>query len=257
MNVLITGALSNIAYEVGLKLSFNNKVYLTVHKEEQIKTLKEKNLNANIEVFKLDITNKEDYKKIDDLDIDLFIASASIGIGGSVLDMDMNYFKKNYEVNVFSNFELIKYVFNKMHKKGGKIFIMSSLASMMPLVMLEGYTSTKAAISIIATTLKKELKIINSKVKISLIEPGAYYTGFNQVMIDNKENALNKQGIFYKYRNVFTKRQRRIFNLIERKNKSTIVNKIVKQSNKKNPKFKIRAPITQVIFIKLYLIIFR
>lgn len=257
MNVLITGALSNIAYEVGLKLSYNNKVYLTVHKEEQLETLRNKNLNANIEIFKLDITNKEDYQKIDDLDIDLFIASAAIGIGGSILDMDMKYFKENYEVNIFSNFELIKYVFYKMHKKGGKIFIMSSLAGMLPLIMLEGYTSTKAAISIITTTIRKELKMIRSKVQISLIEPGAYYTGFNQVMIDNKENTLNKDGIFYKYRNSFTRKQNKLFRLIERKNINTIVNKIVKQAHKKKSKFKIRAPISQVVIVKLYFIMFR
>lgn len=257
MNVLITGALSNIAYEVGLKLSVYNKVYLTVHKSEHLKTLKAKNLNSNIEIFKLDITNKDDYKKLDDLDVDLFIASAAIGIGGSVLDMDMKYFKENYEVNIFSNFELIKYIFYKMNEKGGKIFVMSSLASMMPIIMLEGYTSTKAAISLITTTLRKELKIINSKVKISLIEAGAYYTGFNQVMIDNKENTLNKEGIFYKYRNIFSEKQRKMFKLMERKNLDTIVNKIAKQAEKKNPKFRIRAPISQVIFLKIYLILFR
>lgn len=76
-------------------------------------------------------------------------------------------------------------------------------------------------------------------------------------MIDNKENTLNKEGIFYKYRNIFSEKQRKMFKLMERKNLDTIVNKIAKQAEKKNPKFRIRAPISQVIFLKIYLILFR
>lgn len=258
MNVLITGAFSNIAFEVGMNLAVYHHVYLAVHTNAQLDKIKDRINNDNISVLKIDITNKVDYKAIDNLDIDLFIANAAIGIGGSILAMDMDDIRYNYEVNVFSNFELIKYVYNIMNKKnGGRIFIMSSLASMLPIEMLGSYTSTKASISMLATTIHKELKFIKSKVKISLIEPGAYHTGFNQVMIDNKEKYLLKDNSFYHLRKKFTKRQRFIFNLIERKKNKTIVNKIVKEANKKKSKFKIRAPLLQVFFTKIYLLLFR
>lgn len=257
MNVLITGGASNIAYQVALKLSMDNKVYLTVHTLSQLNKLKQSISKDNIECFKLDINDEADYEQLNNLDIDLFIANASIGCGGSVLAMDIDVLRRNYETNIFANFKLIKYVYKKMDSKGGKIFIMSSLASMLPITMLDAYVSSKAAISMITLCLQKELKCINSQVKISLIEPGAFYTGFNQVMIDNKENNLDKDTIMYSYYDKFDKRQKRLFKLIESKNVDKIVNKIVKQAYKKKPKSKIRAPFLQLVFTKLYIFLFR
>ena len=258
MNILITGGRSNIAYKVALKLSKNHKIYLTTHTENQAKTLKNK-VNSNIEVFKLDITNKSDREKINNLDIDCLINHAGIGIGGSIIDIDINDLRYNYEVNVFSSFELLKIVYHKFLKeqKLGKIFVMSSLSSMVPLFLLGSYTSTKASISMLTTTLHQELKLIKSNITISLIEPGAYYTGFNQVMIENKEKYLNKNSVFYREKELFTKYQKLIFKLLEKKNLDSIVNKIVKEVESNKPKFHIRAPISQVLLTKIYLLIFR
>lgn len=258
MNILITGGRSNIAYHVALKLSKRHKIYLTTHTNKQCETLKKK-VNNNIEVFKLDITNKKDREKINDLDINCLINHASIGIGGSIVDMEIKDLRYNYEVNVFSSFELLKLVYHKFlkeHKKG-KIFVMSSLSSMMPLFLLGSYTSTKASISMLTTTLHQELKLIKSNISISLIEPGSYYTGFNQVMIENKEKYLNKNSIFYEERELFTKYQKLIFKILEKKKLDSIVNKIVKAVESNNPKFHIRAPLSQVIITKIYLLLFR
>ena len=68
---------------------------------------------------------------------------------------------------------------------------------MLPLPYLSCYTSSKAALSILCFTLKKELKQINSNISMSLIEPGAYQTGFNDVMINNKEKYLEENSEFY------------------------------------------------------------
>lgn len=258
MNILITGGKSNIAYLVAKKLSKKHKIYLTTHTNKQYETLKNK-VNNNIEVFKLDITNKKDREKVNNLDIDCLINNAGIGIGGSIVDMDIKDLKYNYEVNVFSSFELLKLVYHKFLKenKKGKIFVMSSLSSMTPIFLLGSYTSTKSAISSLTIALHQELKLIKSKISISLIEPGAYYTGFNQIMIDNKEKYLNKNSIFYQKRYLFTKYQKSIFKLIEKRKLDSIVNKIVKEVESNKPKFHIRAPISQLILTKLYLLLFR
>ena len=218
MNILITGGRSNIAYNLALKLSKRHKIYLTTHTTKQCQTLKYK-INNNITVFKLDITKEEDRNKINNLDIDCLINHAGIGIGGSIIDMNIDDLRYNYEVNVFSSFEVVKLVYHKFlkeHKKG-KIFIMSSLSSMIPLFLLGSYTSTKASISMLTMSLHQELKLIKSNISISLIEPGAYHTGFNQIMIDNKEKYLNKSSIFFKKREIFNKYQRLLFKLIEKK----------------------------------------
>lgn len=258
MNILITGGRSNIAYNVALILSKRHKIYLTTHTDKQCEMLK-KRLNKNIVCFKLDITNEKDRNKVNNLDIDCLINNAGIGIGGSIVDMDIDNLRKNFEVNFFSSFELLKIVYHKFlnEKKNGKIFVMSSLSSITPIIMLGSYCSSKAAISMLTTTLHQELKIINSNVSISLIEPGAYYTGFNQVMIQNKEKYLDKNSIFYKERETFTKYQNLMFKLIEKKKLDSIVNKIVKEVESEKPKFRIRAPFSQVLIAKLYMLFFR
>ena len=85
------------------------------------------------------------YKKLGNLDIDIFVSNAGVCYGDSVLDIPIDALKYNYEVNVFSNIRLIKYVYSKM-TQGGKIFVISSLASMMPLELLGPYVSSKASL---------------------------------------------------------------------------------------------------------------
>ena len=116
MNILITGGRSNIAYNLALKLSKRHKIYLTTHTNKQCQTLKYK-INNNITVFKLDITKEEDRNKINNLDIDCLINHAGIGIGGSIIDMNIDDLRYNYEVNVFSSFEVVKLVYHKFLKE--------------------------------------------------------------------------------------------------------------------------------------------
>ena len=255
MNILITGGASNIAYQIADKLAKNNHIYLTTHTKKQCNHIKNK-VRDNITVFKLDIN--KDLNLIDTLDIDCLISFAAIGIGGSPLSMNIKNIKDNFNTNFFSQIELIQKVYNQMEKKNkGKIFITSSLANFLPLPMLGSYCSSKAALSTLITSIHYELKLIKSNITISLIEPGAYHTGFNQVMIDNKDNYLNKESIFYNQKDKFTNLQNKIFNLIEKKNTNGLVNAIVKQANKDKPKFHIRKPIIQVMFIKIYMLLFR
>lgn len=95
MNILITGGRSGIGYASAMALlEKGHFVYLTTETEKQLEALQEKEelKNKNIKLIKLDITNEEDRKKIEDLDIDVLINNASIGIGGSIVEADI---KKN------------------------------------------------------------------------------------------------------------------------------------------------------------------
>lgn len=96
--------------------------------------------------------------------------------------------------------------------------------------------------------MSEELKNSNSKCEAILVELGAYHTGFNQVMIDNKELFMNKDNYYYK----IDKRQRFIFRLIESNNLRAITKKIYKESLKKHSKQKIKGPILGGILIKIY-----
>lgn len=263
MRILITGATSGIGFDLAKSLSKKgHSVYITVHKNEQLKVLKKKlkDLNLNILCFKMDIRNKKDRSIIKFLNIDCLVNHAGIGNGGSLLYMDIDVLRDNYETNIFASFSLLQefYKMKKEKKEKAKIFITSSIASMLPIPFIGCYTSSKAAISMLAFTLKEELKYLKDKdISISLIEPGAYKTGFNQVMIDNKNKFLEKNNKIYENRNSINKVQRNMFTIIESRSTDSLIKKIVKEIESDKPKFKIRRPILQGLSTKLILLLYR
>lgn len=199
--ILFTGARSGIISKVIDKLDASYYIYLTVETNKQLEMVKEKYKNkSNIECFKLDITNKKDWGKLDFLSIDILVCNAAIGMGGSIADIPFERVRENYEVNVFSNFELIQKILKKMLPKDkGKIIIMSSLAGIVPIPFLGAYCSTKSSISMMTMCLKEELSLISDNIKIKMIQPGFYHTGFNQVMLDNKNDYMSLDSFFQIY----------------------------------------------------------
>ena len=254
-SILLTGARSGIINNVIEKIKNKNyKIYVTVHTEIENKILQEKYKKyKNIECFKLDVTNELDKKKISNLDIDILISSAAIGNGGSIAEIKIDKIRENFEVNVFSNFEIVQIILKKMIKKDkGKIIMISSLAGILPMPFLGSYCATKASINMLSTVLKKELKIITDNIKVVLIQPGMYHTGFNQVMLENKYEWMSVESYFNSKIEEIRKKENLIFNILEKHNLDSITNKIVKIIEKENPKFIYRAPLSHVIGAKVY-----
>lgn len=262
MKILITGSTSGIAYEVAIKLAERgHKIYMCTHTEEQRDNLITKlaSKKLNIIVYKLDICNKNDLKLLDILDYDILWTHAGVGRGGALLGIKGDALRKNYDVNVFGTLSVIRKAYQNMKERNiaGKIFVTSSLAGYLTLEYLGCYTSSKAALSSICYTIKKELKSINSNISLTMIEPGAYHTGFNQVMIDNKTKYLEESNIFYDKKDIITNKQNKLFNFIEKKNYHDIVTAIIKGMESKYPPSRIRKPLLQSIATKLYVLIFK
>ncbi len=259
MKILITGARGGIAFLTGITLaSRGHFVYMTTHTSEEAIRLKEITdaLNLKVIVFKLDVTLEEDRKQVDNLDIDVLINHAGIGVGGSVLDVPIDKIKENFDVNYFSSYDIVKRVGNRMIKnnKNGKIIIMSSTAGIIPIPFLGSYCSSKSAISTMATSLRREIKMLKSKVKVILIEPGAYKTGFNQIMISDIDTNIDKESVFFHNKEKIYATLTKLFNVIEKRKLDSIVVKIIEAVESDKPKSKYRAPLLQRIFTKIYLI---
>lgn len=260
MRILITGATSGIAYQLGRELAKRSHVvYFTTHTEKQLGTLKRKIREDGFSAlcFKMDVTTS-DIELVDQLEIDCLISHAGIGLGGSLLYMSIEHLKKNYEVNIFSSFRLIQRVYRNMEKQGkkGKIFVTSSMAAYLPFPFLGCYTSSKAAITMLCKTIRKELKYLKSDITISVIEPGAYHTGFNQVMIDNKDIYLDSDNMIYKHRDSINRLMRNMFCLLEKDDCFDLIRKVVVEIEKKHSKFMIRRPIFASVFLKIYFALF-
>lgn len=253
--ILFTGARSGIAHATIKKLLDKDYlIYLTVHTEKQLELVNEtyKEYN-NVICMKLDVTDEKDIKQLDNLNIDILVSNAAIGEGGSIAEIPMDKVRYNFEVNVFSSFTVIQLVLKQMMKKEeGKIIIMSSLAGTIPLSFLGVYSATKASISTLTTTLYKELKLINKNIKIVLIEPGMYHTGFNQVMLDNKYEWMHIDSYFKAIIEEIRKKENMMFDLLEKYNLDSITKKIEKAIIDPNPRFAYRAPLSQAISARIY-----
>ena len=251
--ILFTGARSGISGSVIEKIANNDYfIYLTVHKENEVKTAKEKyGKYKNITIFKLDITDQNDRNKLKGLDLDIIVLNAAVGFGGFILDIDMNNFRENYEVNVFSNVECIKIVLtNMLMKKKGKIIIMTSLAGVYPIAFLGSYASTKASLIMIAKILRKEVKLINKNIKIKIVEPGVYKTGFNEVMLDNKD--LDSSKFYSSVKDKVLYKEYLMFDLFASKSLDSIDRQIINAIESNNNKFSYKAPWYSALIIKLY-----
>ena len=263
MKILITGATSGIGYNLAKELIKRRHIlYITVHHNKEIKLVRRKlkkyNILKNVYVFKMDITNKKDLSLIDELDIDVLVNQAGIGIGGSILDIDIKDIRNNFETNFFSTLELTKKFIDKKKKedKKGKVLITSSLAGLMPIPFLGSYCSTKSALITMGICLDKELKKSNSKVRIKMILPGAYKTGFNQLMVESFAKSIDNSEYFL-YCDDLVMEQKRFFNVIESLDLSSIVYQMIDAIESNNNKLFYKAPLSQKIFTKLYMLLFK
>jgi len=258
MNILITGGASGIARKVIEKLGEKHQIYVTVHTEKQLELITKKYQDKeNIQCLKLDVTNKEDRKKVTDINIDVFISNAAIGYSGSMFEIPISLVKENFEVNVFGNLELTQLVVKRMiQKKKGRIIFISSLAGNAPIPFLGSYCATKASINMISSTMRLEAKLLKSKIEVITIQPGLYQTGFNQVMIENKFDRMNLDTYFKEQLEFLKKYETPLYHLLETKKLDSITNKIVDAATKKNPRKIYRTRISQILFTKMYQIFF-
>ncbi len=258
MNILIIGSTSGLAFDAGCRLlEKDHFVYFTTHYRNQvnqvINKLKQLGYSTNYKCFSLDITKKRDRQKITKLPIDCLFCHGAMGLGGSLFDLSIEQIRENFEVNVFSNMTLIKEYLETCLKKGthGKIVITASLAGLMPVPFMDSYSATKAALISFATTLYYEQKIFSLPYSIKIIEPGIYKTGFNEYML----TTISKNDFFSSEK--FCTWERKVFQFLSKKNYGTITKKMVNAIESSSTKFIYRAPLSQVIFLKIYLLLFK
>ena len=136
---------------------------------------------------------------------------------------------------------------------------MSSLAGLLPLPFLGSYSASKAALLTFFTSLRRELVLLKVPIRIKLIEPGLYKTGFNDFLIDSGKDLCNQELLlrFENRYNSVIELEHAIINLLECTYTDSIVKKIVKAIESKNNRFIYRSPFLQVIATKFYMFLFK
>ncbi|QKS72731.1 SDR family oxidoreductase [Paenalkalicoccus suaedae] len=186
--IFITGAASGLGKGTAIGLAKNgHKVIASVETISQVTSLRDAAQEAGVEleVIKLDITDKRDQELIGTYDYDVFVANAAIGEGGPISEIPVDRVRAIYETNVFSTLENAQIAAKKfVEKKSGKIIFLSSVVGIVSLPHLGAYSSSKHAVEGIAKAMKEELE--EHGVQVATINPGPFETGFNDRMFEEK-----------------------------------------------------------------------
>lgn len=249
--ILITGAGTGIGRDAAFALATRgHHVLATTFSELQAaELLAEATRKALVlDVLKLDITNALDRERVRTLEIDVLINNAGIGESGSLAEVDVNRIRQVFEVNVFAALELTQLILQGMiERERGTVLFVSSIAGRVPVPFLMPYSMSKFALSAAGAGLRAEMDQLGKHINVSLIEPGAIHTGFNQAMTARKYQWMNQQSYFSHQVNKMKTQERNTFAFFEARNTQSIVTKIVQASEAKRPKLRYVAPWIQGI----------
>lgn len=229
--ILITGASSGFGKTTASYLADKGHIVYGTSRKQQTET--------DFQMLEMDITKRETIqsciRKIIENHgkIDVLINNAGMGIGGSLefaTDEEINtQIKTNLigTMNVCS--EVLPYF---REQKSGKIINISSIAGVMGIPYQGLYSVTKFGIEGYSETLALEVNKFN--IKVVLVEPGDFQTGFTANRIIS-ENTLKSEA----YGESFKK----TLGIIEKEENNglkpiVLAKKIEKIINKKYPKFR-------------------
>lgn len=186
--ILITGAGSGLGKGAAIGMAKNgHNIIATVHVASQVTPLREeaKALGLmNFRVERLDLTDPYDVASAQTADVDVLWNNAGMGEAGPVFEIPVDLVRKNYEVNVFLPLQLTQGFVRKWIDAGkkGKIVFTSSMGGLFTPANWGVYVSTKHALESVAEALQQELR--PHGIKVQTINPGAFYTGYNETMAD-------------------------------------------------------------------------
>lgn len=258
--ILITGAGSGLGKMAAIALAKRgHNVYATTMYENEANVLQTyANANSlNITSFKMDINSKKDRQRISGIYFDVLINNAAIGDSGSISEINIDRFKNVFETNVFSNIQITQDVLKEMIKnKKGKIIFIASLAGKIPIAFLGPYCSSKFAIEGFANCLRQEMLILkDTDIKVSIIEPGAFSTGFNKENNEKKYAWMKIESYFKPQLETIQKYETLFWNFIETRKYKKIIKKYVKAVEKESLTFRYSAPFSQWFATKIGTII--
>lgn len=180
--VLITGAGSGFGKGATLELADRgHRVIATTETQEQADALAAE--HPEVEARKLDVTSSDDIAQVADLEIDVLINNAGLGVMAPLENVPMERVRASFDVNVFGMVEMSQAVIPGMKDRGwGRIINVSSVAGKMAGALGSPYCMTKHAVEAFTSSLRAEMEPFG--IDVTKVNPGPYDTGFNDRMVN-------------------------------------------------------------------------
>lgn len=173
---LVTGSSRGIGKEIAKSLVENNYiVYINGRNIESLKKTAHE-LHGEVHVIECDLTLDSNIKNsiekifIDEKRVDLVVAN--IGSGKSTLgwDVEIDEYKRVFDINFFSAVSLATHSVNIMKERGGHIIFISSIAGCEAMGAPIAYSSAKTALLGFAKNLSQMSAKLN--IRVNTISPG-------------------------------------------------------------------------------------
>jgi len=188
-SVLVTGVSTGIGKAIAEELLNNEFIVIgSVRKESDGEDLK-KRFEENFYPVKFDVTKKQEIQKAK-VEVEKILAdrksylscvinNAGIALGGPVRYLDVDIFRKQFEVNFFGLIEVTKtfldlLIDHNSYKMKNKIINIGSISGKRSYPFVGPYTASKHALEGFTDALRRELLIHD--VDVVLIQPGPIRT---------------------------------------------------------------------------------
>lgn len=189
---LITGASSGIGKDMAFEFADRGyDLILVARSFDRLKEVKNEIIKkydkCNVLIMKCDVSNVESVKNLyndvrkEFVNIDVLVNNAGFGDCGKFYETDLEKDISMINTNILGLHVLTKLFLQDMVKVNkGYILNIASIAGFMPGPLMATYYSTKAYVVRLTRAIAKELKVVNSKVRIAAFCPGPVNTEFNK-----------------------------------------------------------------------------
>jgi uncharacterized protein len=179
---VVTGASSGIGYELAVQCA-RHGLDLVIAADRPLQQAADAltRMGSKVRAVEADLATAEGvaqlYETLDGQDVEVLIANAGHGLGGSFLDQPLADILHVIDTNISGTVTLIHQIARGMRKKRtGRILLVGSIAGLIPGTFQAVYNGTKAFIDSFAWALRNELQ--GSGISVTCLLPGATETEF-------------------------------------------------------------------------------
>jgi len=202
-NVVITGASAGIGEASAVHFAAcGSNLVLLARRYEKLEKLKkdiEVKYGVNVFIFKMDVANKDDWKKLEEAIPDNFKNKIDILVNNAgkalklihITQYNLEDVNEMIDVNIKGVFLAIQAFVPEMKKRGeGHIINLSSIAGKQAYVNGGIYCATKFALEALTDTLRQEL--VDTPLRVTKISPGSVKTEFALVRYGGDKATADK-----------------------------------------------------------------
>ena len=198
---LVTGASSGIGRAIAIRLAKSHyRVLMTARRLQRLNALRDELLDAghSVDVYQADLRNEVELDGLFSFIkerygcLDVLVNNAGLGRNASLLEGETDAWREMFDVNVIALSVCTRNAVQLMRKAGdsGQIIHVSSMSGhRVPTGTGGMYSATKHAVRALTEALRRELRALESSIKVTAISPGFVETEFAEVMSGSRDTA--------------------------------------------------------------------